>query len=159
MVIYRRALKTCLEFQNVIFLVQMSSFLSEAILTWTTYADMLKNWICPQLKYIFQQDSALCLFASFIPAAANETLHEYWVARGRPFHRWLLYVTQATNHKSHNSHFKVSKMMCEDKSYADLPTSMVKSVPNIISLTILKTLCTPHITRMFKIICKVFITI
>jgi hypothetical protein len=101
-----------------------------------------------------------------------------------PFHTWMLCITQATNYKFHfyeqmyiayaiyrmqyksitmfrcfhNSCFKVSKMTCKDKRYSTSPLSMVKSVMNINSPNILKTLCTTDIIRTFKIIHKACIT-
>jgi hypothetical protein len=135
------------------------------------------------MKEVFQEYSALCPFSSFVQVALNETFQDCWIGRGSPI-SWMLYIIQATNHKfqfyeqmyiayaiyrmqyksitmqrcSHNSHFKVSKMTCEDKRYATLPLPTMKEVLNINSPNILKTLCTTYIVRTFKIIRKVFIT-
>jgi hypothetical protein len=142
---------------------------------------MLKNLkIFPRLKEAFQEDSALCPFSRFFQISLNETFHDCWIGRGSPI-SYMLYITKAKNHKfqfyewmyiayaiyrmkyesmqrySHNSHFKVSKMTCEDKRYATLPLSMVKAVLSINSLNIFKTLCTTYIIRTFKIIHKSFI--
>jgi hypothetical protein len=92
------------------------------------------------VKEVFQEDSALCPFSRFVQVALNETFQDCWIGRGSPI-SWMLYIIKATNNKfqfyeqmyiayaiyrkkyesitiqrcSHNSRFKVSKMMCEDK--------------------------------------------